>query len=142
MFQVFVAGSPAPQGSKRHVGGGVIIDSCKRLPEWRSDVRNGFMDGNGKPKARFEGPIFLTLEFVLKRPKSLPKTKKVYHTKRPDQSKLVRAVEDSITSAGIWIDDSYVCASYVTKRYAEPDETTGCHIMIAECTGHGARLVH
>jgi crossover junction endodeoxyribonuclease RusA len=136
MFSVLILGEPAPQGSKRHVGGGILVDSCKRLPEWRSDVRNGCLDEHGQPKARIEGPVYLSLEFALRRPKSLPKTKKVHHTKRPDMSKLVRAVEDAITSAGIWIDDSYVCASNVTKRYAEPGEQTGCHIKVMPITDH------
>jgi crossover junction endodeoxyribonuclease RusA len=139
MFSVFIPGEPAPQGSKRHVGGGVLVDSCKRLPEWRSDVRNGCLTEDGQPKAWIDGPIFLSLEFALKRPKSLSKTKKVHHTKRPDMSKLVRAVEDAITSAGIWVDDSYVCTSYVTKRYAEPGEQTGCHIKVMPITDHRSR---
>lgn len=145
MFSVFIPGDPATQGSKRHVGGGVLIDSCKRLPIWRSDVRNGCLTDDGQPKARVEGPIFLSLEFALKRPKSLPKTKIVHHTKRPDLSKLTRAVEDAITSAGIWADDSYVCRSYVTKRYAEPGEQTGCHIKVMPVESHGgghAKTVH
>ena len=28
-------GIPAPQGSKRHVGGGRMIESCKALKPWR-----------------------------------------------------------------------------------------------------------
>jgi crossover junction endodeoxyribonuclease RusA len=135
-FSVFVPGHPATQGSKRHVGGGILVDSCKRLPAWRADVRNGCLDDNGQPKARFDGPVFLSLEFVLKRPKSHPKTKRIEHTKRPDQSKLQRAVEDSLTSAGIWVDDSYICASYVRKRYAEPGEQTGVHIIVSGVNNH------
>ena len=34
-----VSGEPAPQGSKRHVGGGRMIEASKKLPPWREAVR-------------------------------------------------------------------------------------------------------
>jgi len=33
-----VPGIPAPQGSKRHVGGGRMVESSRSLPEWRASV--------------------------------------------------------------------------------------------------------
>lgn len=144
MFSVFVAGDPATQGSKRHVGGGRLVDSCKRLPEWRADVRSACLDEQGQPKAQYDEPIFLSLEFILKRPKSLPKKVK-HHTKRPDLSKLTRAAEDAITSAGVWRDDSQVCIAYHKKRYAEPGEQTGCIVTVQPVNSHEeahARTIH
>ena len=38
-FSVIVYGTAAPQGSKRHVGNGVMLESSKRLRPWRQDVR-------------------------------------------------------------------------------------------------------
>ena len=35
---MFVPGLPATQGSKRHVGRGIIVDSCNRLAPWRNLV--------------------------------------------------------------------------------------------------------
>ena len=32
-------GQPAPQGSKRHVGKGVMVESSKKLRPWRQDVK-------------------------------------------------------------------------------------------------------
>ena len=34
VFAARVFGHPAPKGSKRHVGGGRMIESSKRLPGW------------------------------------------------------------------------------------------------------------
>ena len=35
-FRVY--GTPAPQGSKRHVGRGVMVESSKKVAPWRQDV--------------------------------------------------------------------------------------------------------
>lgn len=37
-FQAFVPGTPRPQGSKRHVGGGRMIESSKYVKAWREKV--------------------------------------------------------------------------------------------------------
>ena len=137
MFSVFVPGDPAPQGSKRHVGGGVLVDSCKRLPEWRTDVRAAFIGADGQPKAKFEGPIMVHYDFVLPRRKSTPKRRTPPATKKPDWEKLSRAIGDAITSAGVWPDDSHVVFATVSKRIAELGETSGCNIMISDYKGHG-----
>ena len=136
MLNLFVAGNPAPQGSKRHVGGGVLVDSCKRLPDWRKDVRAACLDADGQPKTRFEGAVLLHLEFVLPRPKSLPKTKPTPpHTKKPDLDKLTRAIGDAMTSAGVFRDDSHIVFGTRHKRYAELGEVTGVNIMADEFRG-------
>jgi crossover junction endodeoxyribonuclease RusA len=135
MFSLFVAGNPAPQGSKRHVGGGVLVDSCKRLPDWRKDVRTACLDAEGQPKARFEGAVSLHLDFVLPRPKSLPKRRTPPATKKPDWEKLARAVGDAMTSAGVFRDDSQVVFATVYKRIAELDEVPGVKIAAADFQG-------
>ena len=86
MLKIFVTGDPAPQGSKRHVGGGVLVESCKRLPDWRKDVRAACLDGDGQPKARFDGAVCLHLDFILRRPKSLPKTGR-HHRQRKSRTR-------------------------------------------------------
>ena len=41
MNEIFipVIGIPAPQGSKRHVGNGIMIENSKRVKPWRQDVK-------------------------------------------------------------------------------------------------------
>jgi len=130
-LSVFIPGHPAPQGSKRHVGGGIMIESCKRTKPWRSDIRSGLLDANGQPLRFFEGAVNVQLVFIMPRPLSAPKRTTPPATKKPDLDKLTRAVFDAIGSAGIWRDDSQVVGAIVTKRIAEIGETGGCRLTIA-----------
>ena len=138
MFSVFIPGDPAPQGSKRHVGGGVLVESSKKLAPWRSDVRSACLDETGKPKAVFDGPVVAQLDFVMKRPASTPKSRTPPAVKLPDIDKLSRAILDAVGSAGIWRDDSQVVMLTAAKRLARLDETPGCRIVIDEYQEHGA----
>lgn len=143
---VFVPGKPAPQGSKmarpiykgrgdaREFTGKVAqVESSKPgLEAWRADVRAAFV-ADGQPRLRFaQGvPVSIRLTFVMPRPSGMPKRKATPpHTKRPDVDKLLRAVMDALTSAGVLHDDSQVVEQYSAKRYAELDETPGCLIHV------------
>ena len=129
-----VPGNPAPQGSKRHVGGGVLVESSKAVAPWRADVRAGLLEPEGMPKATFENrAVAVHLEFALRRPKSTPKRKTPPAIKRPDLDKLVRAVLDAIGSAGVWRDDSQVIFLTAMKRLVEFEEAPGCRIVIDDC---------
>lgn len=132
---VFVPGRPAPQGSKRLLGRGVMVESSKAVAPWRADVRDA-VHGH----ERFDGPVFVHLEFVLPRPKSHYRTGRNAHLLRetappcpagkPDLDKLVRAVLDAVGSAGAWRDDSQVVRLQTTKRYTTGDEDSGVRILI------------
>src|SRR5690606_16868121 len=37
-LELFVPGRPAPQGSKRHVGNGVMLESSKAVAAWRTTI--------------------------------------------------------------------------------------------------------
>ena len=131
MLTIYVAGEAAPQGSKRYVGKGIMLEASKKVKPWRNDVRAACLDSKGKPIHQFNGDaISVDLEFIMRRPASTPKKKTPHATKRPDLDKLVRAVFDGIGSAGVWTDDSQVVRAHVTKRIAEIDETPGCRIRV------------
>lgn len=127
---VFIPGKPAPQGSKRHVGGGVMIESSKAVKPWRQDVRQALLDEAGQPLTRFEGPVLVRADFVMPRPASTPKRVTPPAVKRPDLDKLVRAVLDAVGSAGVWADDSHVVRVEASKRLAEIGETGGLHLTV------------
>lgn len=128
----FVAGQPAPQGSKRHVGHGVMVESSKAVKPWRESIRQALLDDAGLPRATFDGAVIVELRFVLRRPASTPKRKTPPAVKRPDIDKLARAVLDAVGSAGVWRDDSQVTQLTAMKRLAAIDETPGLHLAIRD----------
>lgn len=138
VLSVFVAGQPAPQGSKRgfvnkHTGRVAMVESSKALKPWRESVRQALLDEHGRPRAHFAGPVVVELRFVMRRPVSTPKRRPTPpHTKKPDVDKLARAILDAVSSASVWRDDSHVVQLSATKRIAELDETPGCEISIRD----------
>ncbi|MCO1575007.1 RusA family crossover junction endodeoxyribonuclease [Crossiella sp. SN42] len=139
---LFVAGLPAPQGSKRYLGHRRPVEDSAGLPSWRADVREALakawrttaFDGREVARAPLQCAVQVGLEFVLRRPASTPKRRTPPAVRRPDLDKLARAVLDAITSAGVWADDAQVIQLHASKRLAEPGEHTGCHIRITPIT--------
>ena len=154
-MRIVVYGSPAPQGSKRHVGGGRMIESSKKLRPWRQDVkaaaeawRSGLseMSAEGLPVRVIDnGPdrvLALPLDYALRvrmtftvpKPGSAPKRRQTWPMRMPDLSKLVRSTEDALTDAGIWRDDARVVECVSAKRYpgegADALDAPGCVIEI------------
>lgn len=108
-----VRGLPAPQGSKRHVGGGRMVESSAKVKPWRADVRAAAEDAmNGH--LPFEGPLELVVTFTLSKPKTV---KRDMPSVRPDIDKLTRSTCDALTSAGVYMDDSQVVALTARKVY-------------------------
>jgi crossover junction endodeoxyribonuclease RusA len=65
----FVPGKPAPQGSKRHVGRGIMVESSRDVGPWRERVAlvaHNAMAG----RDLLDGAVAVRLEFTLPRPKS------------------------------------------------------------------------
>jgi len=133
-FAIAVEGIPAPQGSKRHVGGGRMIEVSKRLKPWRHSVAvatRAVVRGH----APFDGAVDICLQFVMPRPlalaKRLPTPPAV---KRPDIDKIARACLDAITGIAI-CDDSQVVTLRATKRIAELGERPGVVIEVTHLSG-------
>ena len=124
-MEIRVHGFPAPQGSKRHVGRGIMIESCKAVKPWRESIRSALIDDKNQPLARFEGAVVSYLWFIMPRPKSTPKKRTPAATSRPDLDKLERAVNDAIKSAGVIKDDSFIVKTIKEKRLADLGEAPG-----------------
>lgn len=143
---IYVFGQPAPQGSKRHVGNGVMIESSKKVKPWRQDVvaaaRDAMPDIGWQA---FDGPLTVRMVFSFTRPKSHYRTGRNAHLLKadapaqpcsiPDLSKLARSTEDALTTARIWADDARVSEySRLAKVWVDEDAealaTTGCRIEI------------
>lgn len=80
-----------------------------------------------------EGPISLSLTFIMPRPQSLCRKKdptgRIWHISKPDADNLAKAFKDALKSMA-WNDDSQVCRLVATKCYAAIDETPAVEAMI------------
>lgn len=136
MIGFIVYGCPAPQGSKSfkgiHGGKAVMAESCKRLKPWRADVRaaaeqavrdaRAALDAQGKhwqagTAFPLDGPLRVRLVFTMPKPKGAPKLRRSYPIRKPDGSKLQRAVEDAMTDAGLIRDDARIVEWSGAKRF-------------------------
>jgi crossover junction endodeoxyribonuclease RusA len=151
----FVPGVPAPQGSKRHIGNGRMIESAsKKLAPWRRSVvlctRNA-MNARSQATDLWAGkvpgqPIHVTMDFALPRPRAHYATGRNAGELRtsaalavpagyPDLDKLVRAVLDGLKLGGLLADDGQAVALSASKRYVHVRENPGCRIIAEEWDG-------
>lgn len=141
--QFTVHGLPAPQGSKRHVGNGRMIESSKNVKPWREAVKWAALEA--KTGTPLDGPLALVVDFWLPKPVSAPKNRRSYPDKKPDLSKLLRSTEDALTDAGLIKDDARIVSVSMTKHYAgeatmqpgrydapEPMDAPGCRIQVLQ----------
>lgn len=159
MAGFFVPGVPVPGGSKRpfalrrkdgsivtRPGGSPIInvtdDSGARGKNWRSVVslaaRQAFW---GQP---LDGVLSIVVDFVMARPKAHFRTGKhagelrddapVFHTVKPDATKLLRSLEDACTGI-LWRDDCIIADQQVRKIYGA--ETGAKMLVYALVDGDG-----
>lgn len=101
---------------------------------WKSQIAIAAKDF--VPFPALLGPICLTLEFYMPRPKSHfrsngdPKeSAPCCHIGKPDLDNLDKAVMDCLTQLGFWADDSQVFRKRSTKWYAV-GRATGCRIVV------------
>jgi crossover junction endodeoxyribonuclease RusA len=143
MITVEVHGIPAPQGSKRHIGGGRMVEMSKAVGPWREAVRGETqraMNGHGM----LGGAVRCAITFYLPRPAGhygtgrnkgkIRRSAPHWPAVRPDLDKLARAVLDGLTEGGAWKDDSQVIQLNVRKIYAVEDLPPGCRIMLTGLT--------
>jgi crossover junction endodeoxyribonuclease RusA len=129
-FSIFIVGDPAPQGSKRHVGNGVMIEASKKVKPWRKAVADQIAKAFViQGESRFEGAVELEQIFLLAKPTSV---RRLLPTVPPDLDKLERGLWDALTLTKIWADDSLVVISRSRKVYAKHGEPTGVFIHIRE----------
>lgn len=116
---ITVHGLPAPQGSKRHVGNGVMVESSKKVKPWRQDVKHAALTivEAVDDWTVLDGPLAVSMVFTFDRPKGHYRTGRNAHLLRdaapirpagmPDLSKIVRSTEDALTGV-VWKDDARV----------------------------------
>ena len=80
-----------------------------------------------------EGPIRISCEFVIDRPKSHTKARRSKfresHSQKPDLDNLVKALTDAMTGI-VWVDDSQVSSILASKRWTNEGEEPGTLVEI------------
>jgi Holliday junction resolvase RusA-like endonuclease len=125
VIRLVVYGIPQPQGSKaaRVVNGRAILtegfgEQPRRRAAWRDAVAESgraWLLANGAPPP-LDGPLVMWARFYLPRPPSAPRSITVPFRK-PDNSKLLRSVEDALSGV-LYADDARFVDSHVSKRFA------------------------
>lgn len=133
--QLTVLGTPVPQGSKTPWG----TEANPHTRPWRATIAaEAHAARNGQPP--IDGPVNVNLTFRLPRPKAHYRTGKrfaelrpdapTWSPKKPDIDKLCRAALDSLTTAGVWRDDSQVATLHARKVYATDNDLAGVDIVV------------
>jgi Holliday junction resolvase RusA-like endonuclease len=119
-----IEGTPRPQGSKRHVGDGIMVESSKYVKDWRAYAKLKATQMCSQSQ-RIEKPnaVLVTATFYFDRPKkhfrangTLRDDAPAFHVARPDAEKLMRALLDALTGV-CFHDDSQVAKQVIEKRY-------------------------
>jgi len=136
-----VIGRPAPQGSKKFMGAGVMVESSIWVAPWRVDVKHVAL--RIVPAGwDLSHPMELRVGFRFKRPaghygkRGLKPSAPLHLTSRlnGDLSKLVRSTEDSLTGV-LYNDDSQIVSMVATKRYCLEGEAQGAVIELVDVCG-------
>lgn len=130
-IRFFIEGIPAPQGSKiaKCINGRAVMwESSKKVKHWRDTVTaQTRIEMIARGITTTTEPIDIIINFLMPKPKSV--TRELPSVK-PDLDKLIRAVLDGLTKAGIYKDDAQVVFIGANKLYAK--DKVGCEIVIGE----------
>lgn len=150
-----VTGTPAPQGSKTHVGFGRMIESSKAVAPWRAAIKAEITRAaHGGQHQLIDGPVWAEIAFRMPRPKAhwrvgrfAGQVKDGFKTAEPDAypdlDKLVRSTLDGLTATSAVIqgrrrygqdghlkDDGQVVRLTAFKRYVQAGEEPGALITL------------
>ena len=142
-LQFFVPGKARQQGNHRVNAHGALYETTKGLDTWRKVIVT--MARSAMARAhwqRIDGAARIDLTFFRERPKKHFRTGRYSHLLRddapifdttpPDGDKLLRAVGDALTTAGVWEDDARLARFVVTKLWANPGEPPGAQVIVRE----------
>ena len=133
-LRLFVPGTPVQQGSKRHVGGGRMVEAAKGLQPWRQLIAmaaSQAMREAGFTVVEPKVEVTVSATFVFKRLGNAPKREpgRTPMVAPPDIDKLLRAVLDALTGV-CFHDDGQVTHTETHKVRAAVGEMTGVHLTI------------
>ena len=124
-----VTGIAAPQGSKRHVGNGIMVESSKSVKDWRNAIAAACREWLAEhPAEPLNDPVHVLVDFAF--PKVASDPHRHWHSVKPDIDKLLRAVLDALVKGAVLRDDSRVAILQARKAYCVDGEPAGARIRI------------
>jgi len=139
-LRFIVPGLPVAQGSMRAFAMkngryALTATNAKRLKPWRLEMKAAAaaaLNGDGP----YAAEVRLELAFCFPRPmghfgkRGLRPSAPLWMFRRPDLDKLVRAVLDALTDAGVLRDDAQVNEIHAQKRYCRDGEPPGVSVAV------------
>ena len=132
-----VPGQPVPQGSMRAYNSHVVHANASRLLPWRAAVTAAAQAAITEHDETWYGDhpmrvdalfTFAPLQKHFHRG-GLRSDAPYYRSTRPDLDKLIRAVLDALTDAGVWADDAQVVMITSSKTYGAK---AGCDVTVTQ----------
>ena len=120
-----IPGPPKPLARHRTR---LVLNTCKPFAQTYDPAENvshkayiafhaqQAMRDSGGWKDRLDGPLRLSIEAYMERPKSAPK-KRLYPVTKPDFDNLAKMICDALNKI-VWRDDAQICECVIVKRYA------------------------
>lgn len=153
MISFYVPGLAMPQGSKTAfaINGRAVMregrtkEKAAEFKRWRQAVADATAAAmHGRSRIAKPSAVRLVAVFAFPRPAShygtgrnaaklKPSAPVAYHGQKPDISKLLRAVEDSMTGIA-YDDDSQIADAETLKIWCGRDETPGVYLWVSEIT--------
>lgn len=126
MITFWIDGIPASQGSKKHVGRGIMIEANKQLPAWRKAIEDKAREiHKGEP---IDQPVIVRADFFLPKPK---RPRWLVPATALDLDKLQRALGDGLEKGGVLKNDARIVTWIATKHYAKNGKP-GCQVTVLE----------
>jgi len=128
--RIVVDGTPAPQGSKKHVGRGRLVEVSKNLPAWRAVVEAAAREAAGPGWVPWDGPVMVSGTVGILRPGS---TKfKDFPAGAPDLDKLQRSIGDALEKSRLITNDARIVHWDIRKVWAV---VPGADLTVTELVG-------
>ena len=130
-----IPGVPAAQPRQRHavIAGHLHNYTPTRHPanQWKAAVAAAWQAKTDAPP--LDGPVWLSVTFVMPRPQRLltkgKRDQTVLHDHKPDLDNLLKCLKDALKGLA-WRDDSQVAQLRACKVYAAADEQPHCELYV------------
>lgn len=134
--ELTIRGIPVAQGRPRgyvRANGKAGVYDDGRSRGWKAAIIAEAM--RAKLPREAAGPIRLSIEFEMPRPKRLREEEAKPHTNVPDLDNLVKAVMDALGEYRLWSDDRQVCELEASKWYHAGGSEPHAIIVVDQLVG-------